>query len=132
MMDRLPNWAIWSIMPAAAVLTPVLGFLTAVAAAVVVSALKEAGVPTLVALTAAGVSGFLLGRTPPVRWGNSLSLDRGRERASPQEQIPLMFSASPRQSLAWPARPGNALKPSERTQPAVGSGIVPLRSLPPR
>ena len=66
-MDRLPYWATWSILPAAALLTPVLGFLLAVAAGIVLSLLKEVGLPVLLALATAGVGGFLLGRRSPVR-----------------------------------------------------------------
>src|SRR5215472_4904804 len=66
-MDRLPIWATWSIIPATALLTPVMGFLLAVAAGIVLSLLKEVGLPVLLALATAGVSGFLLGRRSPVR-----------------------------------------------------------------
>lgn len=72
-MDRLPIWAVWSIIPATAVLTPVLGFLMAVVAVIVLGVLKEVGMPIILALAAAGVSGFLLGRKSPVRrWDKGL------------------------------------------------------------
>ena len=60
-MDRLPNWAVLSMIPAAAVLMPVLGFSIALVAAIILGVLKEAGPPTVLALAAAGLSGFLLG-----------------------------------------------------------------------
>jgi hypothetical protein len=72
-MDRLPTWATWSIIPATALLTPVLGFLVAVVAGIVLSLLKEAGMPMLLALATAGVGGFLLGRRSSVRqWDRGL------------------------------------------------------------
>src|SRR5215469_4975210 len=81
-MHRLPTWAAWSIIPAAAVLTPVLGFLVAIAVAMILGVLKGAGLPTLLALAAAGAAGFLLGRKPPVRWRNSVSAEVELRRAS--------------------------------------------------
>lgn len=66
-MDRLPSWAVWSIIPATAVVAPVLGFVMAVVAVIVLGVLKEVGMPILLALTAAGLGGFLLGRKSPVR-----------------------------------------------------------------
>jgi len=65
-MANLPIWAVLSIIPAAAVLTPVLGFSMAMVAGIVLGLLKEAGLPTLFALAAAGFSGFLLGRKSPI------------------------------------------------------------------
>ena len=59
-MHKLPTWAVWSIIPATVVLVPVVAFLTAIAIAMLLGALKEAGVPTLVALAEAGVIGCLL------------------------------------------------------------------------
>ena len=66
-MDRLPSWAVWSIIPATAALTPVFAFLMAVVAMMVLGVLKEIGMPILLAVAAAGLSGFLLGRKLPVR-----------------------------------------------------------------
>jgi hypothetical protein len=80
-MDRLPIWATWSIIPATALLTPVLGFLLAVAAGIVLSLLKEPGMPMLLALATAGVSGFLLGRRSSVS-----QRDRGLVELEPQQR----------------------------------------------
>ena len=49
-------------IPGAAVLTPVLSFSLAVAAAMILAALREAGVPAILALAAVGIAGFLLVR----------------------------------------------------------------------
>jgi hypothetical protein len=81
-MDRLPNWVVLSMIPAAAVLTPVLGFSIAVVAAIMLGLLKEAGLPTVLALAAAGFSGFLLGCKPPVHWRNSASVEMKLKRES--------------------------------------------------
>jgi len=81
-MDRLPIWATWSIIPVTALLTPVLGFLLAVAAGIVLSLLKEAGMPILLALATAGVSGFLLGRRSSVRRWNSGLVELELQRRS--------------------------------------------------
>jgi|SRR5215471_1744219 len=67
-MDSLPVWAIWSMIPGAAVLTPVLSFSLAVAAAMILAALREAGVPAILALAAVGIAGFLLVRKHQVPW----------------------------------------------------------------
>jgi hypothetical protein len=67
-MNRLPVWAIWSMIPGAAVLAPVLAFVLAVAAAIILGALREAGVPAVLALAAASIGGRLLIRNHRVPW----------------------------------------------------------------
>jgi len=86
-MDRLPSWAVWSIIPATAVLTPVLGFLMAVVAMMVLGVLKEIGMPILLALAAAGLSGFLLGRKSPVRQWDSGSVELEPQRRNSSEVV---------------------------------------------
>jgi hypothetical protein len=82
-MDRLPSWALWSIIPATAVLTPVLGFLMAVVAVMLLGVLKEVGMPLLLALAAAGANGFLLGRKSPARqWERGLAELEVQRRSS--------------------------------------------------
>ena len=71
-MHKLPTWAVWSIIPATVVLVPVVAFLTAIAIAMLLGALKEAGVPTLVALAEAGVIGCLLVRKRRVQPARSV------------------------------------------------------------
>jgi hypothetical protein len=63
-MGSLPIWAVWSMIPGAAVLTPVLAFLMAVVTAGILGVLREAGVPTVLALAATGISGCLLVHRP--------------------------------------------------------------------
>ena len=67
-MDSLPVWAIWSIIPGAAVLAPVLSFLLAVGAVLTLGALRGAGVPAALALAVVGIGGCLLVRKQRVRW----------------------------------------------------------------
>src|SRR5215469_17304970 len=86
-MDRLPSWAVWSIIPATAALTPVFAFLMAVAAMMVLGVLKEVGMPILLALPAAGFSGFLLGRKSPVRQWGSGSVELEPQRRNPSEVV---------------------------------------------
>ena len=62
-MNSLPTWAIWSIA-AAAVLSPVVAFLTAVLVEVLFGLVKAAGVPALLVLVAAGAIGWFLRRMP--------------------------------------------------------------------
>jgi hypothetical protein len=66
-MHRLPTWAVLSIIPAAAMLGPVVAFLTAVAIALFLGTLRDSGVLTLVALAEAGVIGRLLFRKLPAQ-----------------------------------------------------------------
>ena len=63
-MNSLPTWAIWSIA-AAAVLSPVLAFLMAIVVEVLFGLVKDAGVPALLVLVAAGAIGWFLRRA---RW----------------------------------------------------------------
>src|SRR5215469_1296955 len=86
-MDRLPSWAVWSIIPATAALTPVFAFLMAVVAMMVLGVLKEIGMPILLALAAAGLSGFLLGRKSPVRQWDSGSVDLEPQRRNSSEVV---------------------------------------------
>jgi hypothetical protein len=60
-VSSLPTWATWSIV-AAAVLSPILAFLMAIAVEIVVDVLKDAGLLELVALVAAGAIGWALVR----------------------------------------------------------------------
>jgi|SRR5271163_1822030 len=82
-MGSLPIWAVWSMIPGVAVLTPVLAFLMAVVTAAVLGVLREAGVPTVLALAVTGISGCLLVHRPWVHWRNSRSVDTGLEAGSP-------------------------------------------------
>jgi len=86
-MDRLPSWAVWAVIPATAVLTPVFAFLMAVVAMMVLGVLKEIGMPILLALTAAGLSGFLLGRKSPVRQRDSGSVELEPQRRNSSEVV---------------------------------------------
>ena len=61
-MSGLPTWAIWSIIAVPALLSPVLAFLLAIAVAILIGALKDAGVPALLATCAALFMGWLLPR----------------------------------------------------------------------
>jgi UPF0716 family protein affecting phage T7 exclusion len=65
-VSSLPTWATWSIA-VAAVLSPVLAFLMAVAVEILVGVLKDAGFFALLALVAASVIGWLLFRKLRVR-----------------------------------------------------------------
>jgi hypothetical protein len=58
-MSSLPTWAIWSII-AAAVLSPVLAFLTALAVEIFIGVLKDAGILELLAVGAIGAISWLL------------------------------------------------------------------------
>jgi hypothetical protein len=81
-MDRFPSWVIWLMIPATAVLTPALGFLTAVVAALILGVLRDAGLPILLAIATAGFSGYLLVRTLRVCWRNSALVRTVLERES--------------------------------------------------
>jgi hypothetical protein len=65
-MSSLPTWAMWSII-AAAVLSPVLAFLMAIAVEIFIGVLKDAGILELLAVGAAGALGWLLFRKLCVR-----------------------------------------------------------------
>jgi hypothetical protein len=65
-MNSLPTWAIWSII-AAALLSPVLAFLMAIAVEIFIGVLKDAGMLEFLALVAASVIGWLLLRRLRVR-----------------------------------------------------------------
>ncbi|MBV8132527.1 MAG: hypothetical protein JO282_08475 [Alphaproteobacteria bacterium] len=69
-MSSLPTWAIWSIA-AAAVLSPVLAFLTAIAIEILIGSLMDAGVPVLLPLAVTGALGY-----------EALATIRRRSRAS--------------------------------------------------
>ena len=70
-------------IPGVAVLTPVLAFLMAVVTAAVLGVLREAGVPTVLALAVSGISGSLLVHRPWMRSRNSRSVETGLEDGSP-------------------------------------------------
>lgn len=65
-MDGLPNWG-WLVVAAGVLLSPVLGFLTAIWVEILVCMLKEGGVPALAAIVAAGAVGRVLYRRLWVR-----------------------------------------------------------------
>jgi UPF0716 family protein affecting phage T7 exclusion len=58
-MSSLPTWTTWSIA-AAAVLSPVLAFLMAIAIEILIGLVKDAGLLALLALAIAGVIGWVL------------------------------------------------------------------------
>jgi predicted membrane protein len=60
-MDSLPAWA-WWIIVAGVLLSPVFAFLIALLIEILIGVLKEAGIPAVLALVAAGVIGRLLFR----------------------------------------------------------------------
>jgi hypothetical protein len=60
-MSSLPTWAAWSIAVPLVLLTPVIAFLLALAAEILVVALVDARAPALV-LLGAGVGGLVLFR----------------------------------------------------------------------
>jgi predicted membrane protein len=60
-MDSLPAWA-WWIIVAGVLLSPVFAFLIALLVEILIGVLKEAGIPAVLALIAAGVIGRLLFR----------------------------------------------------------------------
>jgi hypothetical protein len=65
-MNSLPTWATWSIA-AAALLSPVLAFLMAIAVEILIGSLMQAGVPLLLAFVVAAALGWLLFRKLRVR-----------------------------------------------------------------
>ena len=66
-MSRPPSWVIWFIVAAAAILSPVLAFLMAIAIEIVVVALVDAGALPILAFVTAGAVGWLLLRNLCVR-----------------------------------------------------------------
>jgi membrane protein DedA with SNARE-associated domain len=65
-LSSLPTWATWSIA-AAALLSPVLVFLMAIAVEILIGVLKDAGMHEFLALVAVSVIGWLLIRKLWVR-----------------------------------------------------------------
>ena len=57
-MARLPAWTMWTVIVACVLLSPVLAFLSAIAAEIVLGVLQDAGVLKFVALMAAGAVGW--------------------------------------------------------------------------
>jgi Gpi18-like mannosyltransferase len=60
-MDRVPNWVWWTIA-GGILLSPVFAFLLAVAVEILIGVLTQGGVPALLVLAAAVISGSLLFR----------------------------------------------------------------------
>ena len=58
-MDRVPNWAWWTIA-AGILLSPVFAFLLAVVVEILIGILTQGGVPALLIAAAAVMSGWLL------------------------------------------------------------------------
>ena len=58
-MDRFPNWAWWTIA-AGILLSPVFAFLLAVVVEILIGVLTQGGVPALLVVAAAVMSGRLL------------------------------------------------------------------------
>jgi hypothetical protein len=82
-MNSLPTWATWSIA-AAAVLSPVLAFLTAIAVEILIGVLKDAGMLEFLALVASGALGCSLLRKLWVRpRGSAQSKREPRGEAPP-------------------------------------------------
>jgi hypothetical protein len=73
-MNSLPTWAMWSII-AAAVLSPVLAFLTAIAVEIFIGVLKDAGILEFLAVGVIGAISWLLLRKLRVRPRGSASVD---------------------------------------------------------
>ena len=59
-MSTLPSWAQCSIIAALVLLIPAIAFLMALAVAIAVGLLKEAGAPAAVAIAAGSAIGYLL------------------------------------------------------------------------
>jgi amino acid transporter len=57
-MGRFPDWAKWTIIAAAVLLSPVLAFLSAIAVEIVLGVMQDAGVLKFVALATVGVVGW--------------------------------------------------------------------------
>jgi hypothetical protein len=73
-MNSLPTWAMWSII-AAAVISPVLAFLVAIAVEIFIGVLKDAGVFEFLAVGAIGAISWLLLRKLRVRPRGSASVE---------------------------------------------------------
>ena len=73
-MNSLPSWAMWSII-AAAVLSPVLAFLTAIAVEIFIGVLKEAGILEFLAVGVIGAISWLLLRKLRVQPRGSASVE---------------------------------------------------------
>ena len=73
-MNSLPTWAMWSII-AAAVLSPVLGFLMAIAVEIFIGVLKDAGILEFLAVGVIGAISWLLLRKLRVRPRGSASVE---------------------------------------------------------
>ena len=73
-MNSLPTWAMWSII-AAAVLSPVLAFLTAIAVEILIGVLKDAGILEFLAVGTIGAISSLLLRRLRVRPRGSASVE---------------------------------------------------------
>jgi hypothetical protein len=58
-MDRLPNWAWWTIA-GGILLSPVFAFLLAVVAEILIGVVTQGGVPALLIVAGAAISGRLL------------------------------------------------------------------------
>jgi hypothetical protein len=72
-MNSLPTWAMWSII--AAVLSPVLAFLTAIAVEIFIGVLKEAAILEFLAVGVIGAISWLLLRKLRVRPRGSASVE---------------------------------------------------------
>ena len=73
-MNSLPSWAMWSII-AAAVLSPVLAFLTAIGVEIFIGVLKEAGILEFLAVGVIGAISWLLLRKLRVQPRGSASVE---------------------------------------------------------
>ena len=73
-MSSLPTWAMWSII-AAAVLSPVLAFLMAIAVEIFIGVLKDAGILEFLAVGAIGAISWLLLHKRRVRPRGSASVE---------------------------------------------------------
>jgi len=71
-VSTLPAWAIWSIA-AAAVLSPVLAFLVAIAVEILIGSLMDAGLPVLLPVAVTGALGCFLLRVRSPRPGGKVS-----------------------------------------------------------
>jgi hypothetical protein len=65
-MDSLPTWA-WWMVAGGILLSPVFAFLVAVVVEIFIGLLSEGGVPAVIALLCAGISGRILFRKVRVR-----------------------------------------------------------------
>jgi hypothetical protein len=61
-MDSLPTWAVWSIVMALVLLSPVIAFLLALAVEILICALVDEGAPVALVFGAAGGGLFLFRR----------------------------------------------------------------------